>query len=80
VGRADWRPSVTVDPMVIESPENCRDGIAGGKTRDLQVHKVAADCTTTKRRRNDEPTENNPDPHPPSAGLPTLSLSNNCHF
>jgi hypothetical protein len=71
---------VTVDPGVIECPENCRDGIAGGKTRDLQVHKLAADCTTTKRPRNHEPTENNPDPHPPSAGLPTLSLSNNCHF
>jgi hypothetical protein len=48
-GRADWRPSVTVDPIVIECPENCRNGIAGGKTSDLQVHEVAADCTTTKR-------------------------------
>jgi hypothetical protein len=47
-GRADWRPSVTVDPVVIECPENCRNGIAGGKTSDLQVHKLAADCTTTK--------------------------------
>jgi hypothetical protein len=42
--------------MVIECPENCRNGIAGGKTRDLQVHKLAADCTTTKRRRNDDET------------------------
>jgi hypothetical protein len=49
VGRADWRPSVTVDPMVIECPENCRNGIAGGKTSDLQVHKLAADRTTATR-------------------------------
>ena len=32
-GRADWRTSVTVDPMVIECPENCRNGIAGGTAK-----------------------------------------------
>jgi hypothetical protein len=44
------------------------------------LDRATADGTTTKRDEIQEPPENNPDPHPPAAGLPTLSLSNNCQF
>jgi len=71
-GRADRRPSVMVDPMVIECPENCRNEIAGGKTSDLQVHKVAADCTTTKQRRDPRANGKQPGPPPPFGGTPNV--------
>jgi hypothetical protein len=41
-GRADWRPSVTVDPMVIECPENCRNGIAW--LQDKEPESLQAGC------------------------------------
>jgi hypothetical protein len=39
---------------------------------------TATDGTTTKRRRNQEPTEINPDPHPLPRDSLRMSLSHKC--
>jgi hypothetical protein len=69
-GRADRRPSVTVDPGVIECPENCRNGIAW--LQDKRPASPQAGCrlhdheTTTKPGANGKQSG----PPPPFGGTP----------